>query len=147
MISHKQLLRSITLSAVFLLCSLPAIAQTSSTPAATPGTIRGRVVNESGRPLPNVRVLITRLGSMQVENTNTTTDGEGKFEMTGLQPVNYRVSAFLQGYAPLPRDLEDPQAAVHRVGDSVTLVLTKGGVITGTVTNQAGEPVVGNVPI
>ena len=141
--SHNQLLRSIAIFAVFLLCSSPAIAQTPSAPAPTLGTIRGRVVNESGRPLPNARVLIRRFGSMQIENTNTTTDGEGKFEMTGLQPAGYLVFPFLQGYAPLLRDLEDTPARVHRAGDSVTLVLTKGGVITGTVTNQAGEPVVG----
>lgn len=140
---RRALFRLITLSAVFLLCSLPAIAQTSSAPAAATDTIRGRVVNESGRPLPNVRVLITRLGSMRVENTNTTTDSEGKFEMTGLQPVNYRVSAFRQGYALVPGNLDDAKAAGYRAGDSVTLVLTKGGVITGTVTDQAGEPVVG----
>ncbi len=143
MISHHPLLRSIAVSATLLLCSSLAIAQTPSAPAATPGTIRGRVVNESGRPLPNARVLVRRFGSMQIEQTNTTTDSEGKFEVTGLQPVNYVVFPFLQGYAPLVRDLEDTQANVHRTGESVTLVLTKGGVITGTVTNQAGEPVVG----
>ncbi|HEX5873891.1 MAG TPA: carboxypeptidase-like regulatory domain-containing protein, partial [Pyrinomonadaceae bacterium] len=91
----------------------------------------------------NARVLIKRFGSLQIEHTNTTTDSEGKFEVTGLQPVTYVLFPFLQGYAPLLRDLEDIQANVHRAGDSVTLVLTKGGVITGTVTNQAGEPVVG----
>ena len=58
--------------------------------------------------------------------------------------MSYQIFAFLQGYAPLLRgDLDDTQAGVYHVGDSVTLVLTKGGVITGTVTNQAGEPVVG----
>ena len=142
MVCHKQLFRSITISAALLLCSFAANGQTSA-PAATPATIRGRVVNESGRPLPNARVFVRRFGSMQVENTNTTTDSEGKFELTGLRPVTYRLFAFLQGYAPLPRDLEDTPASVYRVGDSVTLVLTKGGVVTGTVRNQTGEPVVG----
>jgi hypothetical protein len=143
MIRHKQVLRLITISAAFLLCSLPAIAQTSSAPASALGTIRGRVVNESGRPLPNVRVIIGQLGSIAVENTTTNTDREGKFELSGLKPVNYRVFGFLQGYAPVLRDLDDPHAGIYRGGDTVTITLTKGGVITGTVTNQAGEPVVG----
>lgn len=81
---------------------------------------------------------------MNPEIINTTTDREGKFELSGLPRVTYQVVAFLQGYAPLLRDdLDDAKAGVCHVGDSVTLVLTKGGVITGTVTNQAGEPVVG----
>jgi hypothetical protein len=78
--------------------------------------------------------------------TSTTTDREGKFEMSGLEPVSYHVSAFLRGYVTSIRDLDDAQPGVFRVGDSVTFVLTKGGVITGTVTNQAGEPIVG-VPV
>jgi hypothetical protein len=81
---------------------------------------------------------------MDTQSTTTITDREGKFEVSGVQPMSYQISAFLQGYAPLLReDLDDTQAGVYRVGDSVTLVLTKGGVITGTVTNQAGEPIVG----
>ena len=139
---RRPLLRLITISAAFLLCSFPALAQTSSAPASALGTIRGRVVNESGRPLPNVRVIIRQLGSIGVETTTTTTDREGKFEMSGLKPVNYRVSVFLQGYAPVLGDPDDPRAGIYRVRDTVTITLTKGGVITGTVTNQAGEPVV-----
>lgn len=80
---------------------------------------------------------------MDLQGPSTTTDREGKFEVSGLQQVNYQIFAFRQGYAPLLRELDDAQAGVYRVGDSVTLVLTKGGIITGTVTNQAGEPVVG----
>ena len=124
-----------------LLCWLPAIAQTSS--AQKPDTISGTVVNESGRPLPNARVVPRRMISMGPGSTSTTTDGEGKFELSGLQPGSYQVFAHLQGYIQLLRALDDTQAGVYRPGDSVTLVLTKGGVVTGTVTNQAGEPVVG----
>lgn len=140
MISHRLLFSGFV---ALLVCCLPAAAQTSSAQASKTGTISGRVVNESGRPLHNVRVIIRRLGSIQVENTATTTDREGKFKMSGLEPVNYRVSAFLEGYAPVDRVLDDPRADIYRVGDSVTLTLTKGGVITGTVTSQTGEPVVG----
>lgn len=125
-----------------LLCWMPAIAQTSS--AQKPDTISGTVVNESGRPLPNARVAPRRMGSMEPPgSTSTTTDGEGKFELSRLQPGSYQVLAYLLGYVQLLRALDDTQAGIYRSGDSVTLVLTKGGVITGTVTNQAGEPVVG----
>ena len=144
MISHKRLLYSVSVCATFLLCWLPAIAQTSSAQAEKTGTISGRVVNESGRPLPNAVITLRRLGSMNLESIHATTDREGKFEVSGLSRMSYQLFAFLQGYAPLLRgDLDDTKAGVYHVGDSVTLALTKGGVITGTVTNQAGEPVVG----
>ena len=141
MISHRRFLYSASLFAILLLCWLPAIAQTSSAQEAKPGTISGRVVNESGQPLPKASVMLRRWGLMEPGSINTTTDREGKFEVSGLQPFNYQIFAYLQGYAPLHRDLE--VSPVYRAGDSVTLVLSKGGVITGTVTNQAGEPVVG----
>src|SRR5262249_40273049 len=36
-----------------------------------------------------------------------------------------------------------PREKQYHVGDSVSFVLIKGGVITGTVTNVAGDPVIG----
>lgn len=143
MLSHRLFRFSAGLIATLLLGWLPAISQTSTAPAAKPGTISGRVVNESGRPLPNARIVVRSLSLMGPQGTDATSDREGKFELNGLQPLNYQISAYLQGYAPLLRDLDDTQFPVYRVGDSVTLMLTKGGVITGTVTTQAGEPVVG----
>jgi len=143
MLSHMRSLFSISVFAILSLCWQPVIAQTSSTQEAKPGTISGRVVNESGRPLPNANVSAMRWGLMQSQNIQTSTDREGKFELTGLEPVNYQIFAYRQGYVALLRDLDETQPTVYRAGDSVTLVLTKGGVITGTVTNQAGEPIVG----
>ena len=127
-----------------LFCLLPAIAQTSSAQAIKPDTISGRVVNESGKPLPNAQIVLRPMGPMNLETARALTDREGKFEVSGLKPMSYQIFAFLPGYAPLPNDdLDDTQPGAYRAGDSVTLVLTKGGVITGTVTNQVGEPVVG----
>lgn len=143
MLSHRRLVYAAPIFTAVLLAWLPALAQTSTTASAKPGTISGRVVNESGQPLPNATVALRRAGSMDIGNLMTSTDRDGKFGLSGLQPVSYHVFAWLQGYAPRLRDLDDPQNGVHRPGDSVTVVLIKGGVITGAVTNQAGEPVVG----
>jgi hypothetical protein len=41
-----------------------------------------------------------------------------------------------------PRDPDSTQAPYYRVGDSVRIQLIKGGVITGSVTTPAGEPVI-----
>src|SRR5688500_560441 len=146
MMSQRRFLSSATLVATLLLCCFHANPQTSSTPPPKPGTISGRVVTESGRPLPGANVTIMRVGSTSVqfpEVFQVTSDHEGKFEQSGLKQATYRIVAFLQVYVPQPRAEDDPQAGIYRVGDFVTLVLTKGGVITGRVTNQEGEPIAG----
>jgi len=143
MISHGRFLYSASLFAILVLSWLPAIAQISSAQEVKPGTISGRVVNQSGRPLPNARISLRRWGLMEPDSIQTSTDREGKFEVSGLKMVNYQIFAYLEGYVSLLRDLDDTQPTVYRAGDSVTLVLTKGGVITGAVRNQAGDPIVG----
>ena len=132
-----------------LLTSLPALPQTqgptatsSHTPSPALGVIRGKVVNEAGQPLPNTSVVVAGFASMRGEQS-VVTDREGKFEITGLEFKSYRLSPRLPAYVPLLRGEDPPEQSRYHVGDTVTLVLVKGGVITGTVTNQAGEPVVG----
>src|SRR5678815_3531824 len=100
MISHRRFFSSAGLFAILLLSWLPAIAQTA-TQREKPGTISGRVVNEGGRPLANARVMLRRGTFMEPGNLETTTDREGRFEVSGLQPVDYQISAYLEGYVPL----------------------------------------------
>src|SRR5215204_1731996 len=121
-----------------------SIVNQATTPPATPkaGTIKGRVVNEHGQPLPNAKISITTLSSFR-QGQSTTTDREGNFEFTGLEPVTYHVIASLSAYAPVLSDEDDARPPYYRVGDFVTFVLVKGGAITGTITTQTGEPVVG----
>jgi hypothetical protein len=118
-------------------------SQVTSDPAQATkqGTISGRVVNESGQPLPNATVLVRSFGALRPEQT-TSTDREGRFQVSGLEPVSYQVTAFLSAYTSLLRT-DNTQGNNYRIGDSVRLVMIKGGVITGTVTTQTGEPVVG----
>ena len=105
-------------------------------------SITGRVVNESGQPLANAAVFIRTYGSLGQVNA-TVTDGEGNFRVGGLDPVAYQIWADVPAYITTPRDPDSTQAPYYRVGDSVELALVRGGVITGTVTTSAGEPVVG----
>jgi len=104
------------------------------------GTINGRVVNESGQPLLGATVYVRSAGSATQPRTSVT-DSEGNFKVSNLDSAVYRVSAALPAYTTIPRDPDDP-ANYYRPGDSVRLELIRGGVITGTVTTVAGEPVV-----
>jgi hypothetical protein len=148
-LKNSQLLCLTGLVATLLIGSLPAVAQTPSpaNPAQAPadGSIKGIVVNESGRPLSNVQITMRRVGSIDFHHV-TSTDREGKFEFNGLEPMVYELFPFLPGYAPLTRNDAENPLNHYRLGDSAKLVLIKGGVITGAVTSQAGEPVVG-VPV
>ncbi len=103
-------------------------------------SITGRVVNESGQPVPNAFVNVFGTGNQRPERRNTNTDEDGKFRADDLPRGVYTVSARARGYV-FATDAREP--AYYRPGDSVTLEVRKGGVITGTVTNSAGEPVVG----
>jgi hypothetical protein len=136
-------------AAVMLLLTSLGTAGQTPTPAATPtaaeasgsGVITGRVVNESGQGLPNAYVYVQAAGSAGPGRT-TSTDRDGNFKVSGLERVPYQVSAQMATYVSAPRDPDSPQPNQYNVGDSVTIVLTKGGVITGTVTNAAGEPII-----
>ena len=132
---------------LFVVLACVSVVGQVAAPSPTPqisklGIIKGRVVNEKGQPLASARVSLRALGSMN-PGQSITTDQDGRFEISGLERMTYQIAAWASAYAPPPRNPFDTQSSNVRVGDSVTLVLTKGGVITGTVTNQTGEPVVG----
>lgn len=120
-----------------------ATAQDKSTGTGT--RIKGRVVAD-GHPVPEASILNfpVNLGG-NIESTITTlfspvtSDADGKFEITGLRPGAYTMSASAPGYVLSDQDSK----TFYRPGDTVTLTLVKGGVITGKVTNSSGDPLVG----
>ena len=107
--------------------------------------IKGRVVSE-GRPVSDATIMIFPVnvaGNMQSAVTSVlrpvTSDADGSFELTSLQPGAYTISASSPGYVLSEQDSK----TFYRPGDVATLNLIKGSVITGKVTNSSGEPVVG----
>ena len=141
------MLRILASFLVMLVFALSVTAQSpQSTPpqnndARAPGTISGRVVNENGQPLPNALVSVRRGNTPNA--ATATTDREGAFQVDGLDPGAYTVSAFAPSYTTPPREDSNTPPPTYRPGDSVNLTLIRGGVVTGTVINAAGEPVVG----
>ena len=128
---------------IILFVSLSASAQRGAEPATAKtetksGTITGRVVNENGQPHVAVSVWARPNSPEGVPVTETTTNRNGFFKLIGLQNGSYTVSAAVPAYLPKPSNTQ----LTYKDGELVTLVLVKGAVITGTVTNVKGEPVV-----
>jgi hypothetical protein len=116
-------------------------------PAATPkktdepatGVIDGKVVNESGQPMAGAGVFIRAVNSQGNART-AFTDVDGNFRISGLEPALYVVTSNAPAYTSVPTDPATP--TYYRIGDTIRIELIRGGVITGTVTNSVGEPVV-----
>lgn len=93
-----------------------------------------------GEALTKGRVSISRPGSGIMSQT-LRVDNTGAFKTDLLEPGLYSVSAYLPGYVADSPQLPTPPA-FYRPGDTVTLTMIKGGVITGIVKNSNDEPLV-----
>lgn len=110
----------------------------SAKPSEKPnGMITGRVVNSAGEPLSGALVYAGSLGT-STRSQGATVDTNGEFKIDGLEAGLYRVSAGAPGYVPAPQPSPTDLPSYYHIGDSVTLRLIKGGVITGTVTGPKG---------
>ena len=128
------------------------------------GVINGRVQDDLGDPVANVRVTIQR--RQMIDGTrrlvgvgvNDETDDQGAFRLYGLAPGEYYVSATLRanpleqpgdasGFAPTyypgTGNVNDAQRVVVGAGEEVSigfsLLPVRLGRITGTVISQSGE--------
>lgn len=108
--------------------------------------IKGRVIGEGNRPVAGAAILafpVNLTGNPQAVMSSLfrpiSSDADGRFELDGLQPGAYTILANSPGYVLSDSDSQ----SFHRPGETVTLTLVKGGVITGRVTNSSGDPLVG----
>jgi hypothetical protein len=128
---------------VALFCAGAVIAQQrlAQTKPIEARAITGRVVTESGQPLPSVSVVARSVDVSTAQRTST--DSEGRFKLQQLDAGLYRLSANLPGYVSDDQEIDpNDSGTFYRPGDSVTLTLVKGGVIAGVVTDTSGEAVV-----
>lgn len=139
MMERLSSIRYCVLFVALLVCARHCWAQSSAPkPAATPaGQITGRVVSSAGGPLAGASVSVSSVFRNALPKT-LVSDDRGDFKVAGLEPGLYSVFASMPGYVgnfPAPAS-DGPK--YYRVGDSITLTLNKGGVITGTVTGPNG---------
>lgn len=142
-------LLSFTLSVSSLEAQSPPVAppRDRQAPAAT-GTarIRGRVIAaDTGRPIRRATV---RISSPELrDGVVTTTDSDGRYEFGELPAGRFNVTATKSGYvgmgyrqtrpntSPTPVSLTDGE-----VRERIDITLLAGGVITGRVVDEFGDP-------
>ena len=118
------------------------------TQAPTPGTgiISGRVtVDGTGTPVRRARVALT--GTELRGGRSTITNDEGAFTFTALPAGRFSLTASRAGYIDSPYGAKKPgrpgtpiQLAAGQKMEKATIALPKGGVITGVVVDDSGEP-------
>lgn len=102
------------------------------------GSIKGRVVNDSGQPFANAVVYVSPLSGTDNDDREVLTEEDGSFLVKDLSANPYQITCKAAGYV---EEENDDASAYHLIGDSVSLRLRKGGVITGMVTDAKGAPI------
>lgn len=108
--------------------------------------VRGTVVAvDTGAPLRRVQVRASALSGE--DNRSATSDDQGRFEIRDLVGGRYTISAQKSGYVMLaygqrrPNERGTPvEVPPGQTVDKITLALPRGGVITGHIADEAGEP-------
>lgn len=113
------------------------------------GKVSGRVISDSGHPIRGAQVMLQGVtpGTQGLSRYGMT-NREGRFSFRSLPPGTYRLVASQRGYFPAPQDAQ-PSASQITIADGqdlkeVELHLVRGGAITGRVTDEEGEPLIGS---
>jgi protocatechuate 3,4-dioxygenase beta subunit len=117
-------------------------------PVRAAGVVRGKVVN-SATNMPLHRVKITLNGDA-ANAPVAVTDTRGEFEVTGVPPGTYTLTATRAGYLPIhygqrrPREAGRPfEVKAGAVVDGLQIAMFRGGVLAGRVSDEQGDPAPG----
>src|SRR5204863_2343269 len=116
-----------------------AQSQKKSEEPSSSGSITGSVRTDS-EAVVNATVTALRMDSGSEIRTVPTND-IGRFTIKGLRPGLYRLSVTAPTY--VSRDQELESETTYQIGDSVSLMMVDGGMITGKVVDSQGDPIVG----
>jgi protocatechuate 3,4-dioxygenase beta subunit len=144
-------------SIVLLLLAGQAPAPGTQTAPAAAGVIRGHVVGgDTGQPLRNAQVHLGQTESQGGaapavrENRTVSTDAEGRYEFRKVPAGRFFISAMKTAYVQTTWGQTQEGVAVKplelRAGElleRVDITLPRGGVITGRVFDEFGEPLTG----
>lgn len=135
----------------WLLPSLHVLGQSPEPTAASsdaPEQIAGRAVSAAdGLPVPGASISIADARTNQIA-ASTLTGGDGSFTLPAVPPGKYRLEGTKRGYLPSAFEQHEQffTGVVTGAGlptGSLTLRLAPAALLTGRVTDVAGEPVRG----
>jgi hypothetical protein len=125
----------------------PAAPSVESSAVTQGGLIRGRVLGPARRPIAGVRLRTFRMGDTQHLGVS---DQEGRFVIDRLSAGSYALEASKIGYVTMQygqtRAAEPGlqlSVADGEVIDHIEMVLSRGSAVTGTITDERGEPLEG----
>jgi uncharacterized protein DUF4198 len=132
----------------FLLFGVIAGAQTPSSPkeSKATGSVTGRVTVD-GKPKAGIEVEAQRQFQTSRGHAKATTDEDGRFLLTGLEPGRYLIIPTSPIYVDPNNKRFGPSGkalilAEAEAVEGIDFALAPGGVITGRVTDASGQPVV-----
>lgn len=132
-----------------LIVAICACVSTASARAQAGAEISGTVVLADSPSTPVRHARVTIAGP---DGSNMLTDDTGRFVFTGLQAGKYLLAGSKPGYATskvgAPDVADEPLQIALAPGQRVTnlqLLLARGSVITGAITDRDGAPVAGAI--
>ncbi len=121
-------------------------AQAQAQPTGT-AVLGGSVIAaDSGRPLRRATVLLTSTGASRTSK-NMVSDDQGKFSFTTLAAGTYTLTASKPGFVDAIYGQKEPgrpgtpvQLLDGQKIENISIRIPRGGVITGTLLDDAGDP-------
>ncbi len=108
------------------------------------GVISGTISDETGAAVEDVEISINAVGSSKISAYfRDTTDRAGKFRFENLKTRRYKIFVRVAGYV-LPEMFETSpeRQKTYRINQELNLTVRKGGVITGKVLDENGQPLI-----
>jgi hypothetical protein len=127
----------------FLFACLSLLACLSPVAFAQQASIEGTIIDvTSHQPVPGVHVtMFSVLKGMPEDAFGAMSDKSGHFSITALKPATYLLAAQKPGFTPLPGSNTSLTMKPGEIRAGVMLEMAPAAVVSGTVTNEFGEPV------
>ena len=98
----KVSLHRFSFALILLACSLVLTVSTAMAQSAVTGAIGGSVSDPNNAAIPNAKVTLKNLDNNREESA--TTDAEGRYRFTNLQPGSYHLTITATGFAEYKQD-------------------------------------------